>query len=344
VEFFKVIFYFVNKVLSFCSFILFVFEFWVIVWLLTGALVTNMIVERSGLRTMLRHLLINLVILFFAVDIFVRGDETDYQRGLQLIRSGQLEESVPFFQKALRAEPDNDELQKEFNELRQIVKLRQTLPTEKNAVQWNIGAECLRRYYAQHHVVSEHLKLVLEIHYRVGTISRAIDVIDAFLKEEQYQEALDFVLSQKQPEQILPLRIEKARIYYEAGEKDQAQKIVRSIPFEELNSPESLFRLARIQSRTLQYASAIRSLKRCFELTPSNILPLIKKEAEKCVEFRPILSSSEFVEVMSTRSLVFSNEMNCAKKWTITSSFGEPPQHFQKILQGEIDFNDWRLH
>jgi tetratricopeptide (TPR) repeat protein len=293
---------------------------------------------------MLRYLLIDLVILILAVDISVYGDETDYHRGLQFIRSGQLEESIPFFQKTLRIEPNNAELQKELNELRQIIKLRQDLPKEKNAIQWSIGAERLRRYYVRHHVVSEHLNLVLEVHRRVGSVSHAIDVIDAFLMAEQYQEALDFTLSQKQPEQLLPLQIEKARIYYEAGEKEHARKIVRLIPFEKLNSPESLFRLARIQSRTSQYASAVKSLKRCFELTPPNILPLIKKEAEKSSEFQPILSSSEFVEAMSTRSLVPSNDMDCAKKWTITSSFDERPQYSQNIIQGEINFNDWRLH
>jgi tetratricopeptide (TPR) repeat protein len=293
---------------------------------------------------MLRHLFIDLVVLSFAVDIFVRGDETDYQHGLQLIRSGQLEESVLFFQKALRVEPDNDELQKEFNELRQIVKLRQKLPKEKNAIQWSIDAERLRRYYVKYRVVSEHLHLVLEIHRRIGSISHAIDVIDAFLMAEQYQEALDFTLSQKQPQQIFPLQIEKARIYYEAGEKEYARKIVRSIPLEKLNSPESLFRLAQIQSRTLQYASAIKSLKRCFELTPPNILPLIRKEAEKCAEFQSILSSSEFIEVLATRSLIPTNDVNCAKKWSGTFAFDELPQYPQNILQGEINFNDWRLY
>ncbi|MDR2705989.1 MAG: hypothetical protein LBC02_09450 [Planctomycetaceae bacterium] len=295
---------------------------------------------------MLRDLLIYLVIpiLILTVDIFVYGGETDYQQGLQLIQSGQLEKSVSFFQKALRGEPDNAELQKEFDELRQVIKLRRELPKEKNAIQWSIGAERLRRYYVKYHVVSDHLNLVLEVHRRVNTISHAIDVIDAFLMAEQYQEALDFTLSQKQPEQVLPLQIEKARIYYEAGEKEQARKIIRSISFEKLNSPESLFRLARIQSLTSQYASAVRSLRRCFELTPPNILPLIKKEAEKSSEFQSILSSSEFVEVMATRSLVPSNDMDCAKKWSVTSSFGERPQYSQNVFQGEINFNDWRLH
>jgi tetratricopeptide (TPR) repeat protein len=288
--------------------------------------------------------LIYLGIFVFVVDIAVCEERADYQHGLQLIQSGQLEESILFFQKAIRIEPDNIELQKEFNHLRQIIKLRRELPTEKNIIQWSIGAERLRRYYIKYHVISDHLDLVLEIHRRIGTISHAIDVIDAFLLAEQYQEALDFVLSQKQPEQIFPLQIEKARIYYEAGEKEHARKIIRSIPLEKLNSPESLFRLARVQAMTLQYASAVKSLKRCFELTPPNILPLIKKEAEKCSEFESILSSSEFTEAMATRSLIPSNDMDCAKKWIGNSSFDERPQSPKNMVIGEINFNDWRLH
>ncbi|MDR3199472.1 MAG: hypothetical protein LBU34_16505 [Planctomycetaceae bacterium] len=293
---------------------------------------------------MFRYSLVYFGIFVFAVDISVCDEGTDYQHGLQLIQSGQLEESVPFFQKALRIEPDNLELQKEFNNLRQIIKLRRELPMEKNVIQWGIGAERLRRYYVKYHVVSEHLALVLEVHRRAGTIAHAIDVVDAFLTAEQYQEALDFILSQKQPEQILPLQIEQARVYFEAGDKERARKIVRSIPFEKLDSPESLFRLARAQSMTLQHASAVKSLKRCFELTPSNILPLIKKEAEKCSEFEPILSSSEFRAVMGTQSQVPSNEMDCAKKWVGTSSLNERPKNSINIFKGEIDFNDWRLH
>ncbi|MDR1962904.1 MAG: hypothetical protein LBQ50_03900 [Planctomycetaceae bacterium] len=293
---------------------------------------------------MYRHLSIYLVVLVYVVDISIFADETDYQRGIRFIRSGQLEESVLFFQKAIRSEPDNTEIQKELNHLRQMVKLRQELSQEKNAIQWSIRAERLRRYYIQYRAVSAYLELVLEIHRRVNTVSHAIDVIDAFLMAEQYQDALDFVLSQKQPEQILPLQIEKARIYYEAGEKEQARKIVRSISIDKLTSPESLFRLARLQSSTLQYASTVKTLRRCFELTPPNILPLIKKEAERCSEFEPILSSSEFIDVMTTRSLVSSGDMDCAKKWTVTSSFKEQPQSFQNMIKGEINFNDWRLH
>ncbi|MDR0338219.1 MAG: hypothetical protein LBI18_14145 [Planctomycetaceae bacterium] len=308
--------------------------------------------------------LIYFVMLIFAVavNISIGNERADQHRELQIaqsgqisvsslpeltlqfIQAGQLEESIPSFQEALRIEPNNSELQKEFNTLRQIIKLRRELPKEKNATQWSIGAEYLRRYYLKHQVVSEHLNLALEIHRRVGTVSRAIDVIDAFLMAEQYQEALDFTLSQKQPDQILPLQIEKARIYYQAGEKEHARKIVRSIPFEKLTSPESLFRLARIQSMTLQYASTVRSLRRCFELTPPNILPLIKKEAEKCVEFKPILSSSEFTEVMATRSQIPPNDMDCAKKWVASSSLEERPHYFQNMVKGEINFNDWRLH
>jgi tetratricopeptide (TPR) repeat protein len=295
---------------------------------------------------MFHYFLIYFVILacIFTVNISVCDEGTDYHRGLKLIEAGQLEESVLFFQKAIRVEPDNIELQKEFNTLRQIIKLRLELPAEKNAIQWSIGAERLRRYYTKYHVVSEHLNLVLEVHRRVGTISNAIDVIDAFLTAEQYQEALDFTLSQKQPDQVIPLQIEKARIYYRAGEKEHARKIVRSIPLEQLTSPESLFRLARVQSMTLQHASAVKSLKRCFELTPPNILPLIKKEAEKCSDFEPLLSSSEFSEAMAIRSRIPSNDLDCAKKWAGGASLDERQQFSQNMFKGEINFNDWRLH
>ncbi|MDR2757545.1 MAG: hypothetical protein LBC20_17795 [Planctomycetaceae bacterium] len=293
---------------------------------------------------MFRNLLIYLGIFAFTVDISVGDERTDYQHGLQLIQFGQLEESILFFQKAIRIEPDNIELQKELNNIRQMIKLRGELPLEKNAIQWNIGAERLRRYYIKYHVISDHLDLALEIHRRVGTVSCAIDVVDAFLMAEQYQEALDFIVSQKKTEQILPLQIEKARIYFMAGDKEQARKIIRSIPFEKLNSPESLFRLARVQSMTLQHASAVKSLRRCFELTPPNILPLIKKEAKKCPEFESIFSSSEFMEVLKTRSLISSNDMDCAKKWIGNSLLNEQPQSPKNIIIGEINFNDWRLH
>jgi tetratricopeptide (TPR) repeat protein len=294
---------------------------------------------------MFRNLLIHLGIFVFIVEISVCDEGTDYQRGLQLIQSGQLDESVLFFQKAIRIEPDNLELQKEFNNLRQIIKIRRELPTEKNAVQWSIRAERLRRFYIEYRVVSEHLKLVLEVHRRAETLAHAIDVIDAFLMAEQYQAALDFLLSQKQPDQILPLQVEKARIYYKAGEKDHARKIVRSIPSDQLNSSETLFRLARVQSLTLQHASAVKTLKRCFELTPSLILPSIKKDAEKCPEFVSILNSAEFLEVMGTHSLIPSDEMKCSQKWIEASSTSDEHQRSpQNIIIGEINFNDWRIY
>jgi tetratricopeptide (TPR) repeat protein len=300
---------------------------------------------------MYRYLLICLVLQTLVIDIAVYSSETDYHRGLRLIQTGQLEDAVSLFQNALRREPSNLQFQKELTSLRQIVKFRQELPNEKNAVRWSIKAEHLRRYYVQHQVVWDHLHLVLEVHRRVGSLAHAINVIDAFLMVEQYQKALDFARAQKQPDQILPLQIEQARIYYKAGEKNYACKIVRSISSEKLYSPDSLFRLARIQAQTAQYASLIKTLKRCFELTPPNILPLLKKEVEKCPEFQPIHAASEFIDVLNTRSLILSNDLSCAQKWLTTSScseYGHPQTSktilSQPILQGKIDVNDWKVY
>jgi hypothetical protein len=106
--------------------------------------------------------------------------------------------------------------------------------------------------------------------------------------------------------------------------------------------PDILLRLSRLQALTKQYASSIKTLKRCFELTPPNILPLVKKEAEKFAEFEPILSSSEFAGVMATKSTLHTIDMECAKKW-IGISFEQHPKYSREMTKDEINFEDWQL-
>jgi len=271
------------------------------------------------------------------------ADGTDDDRGRLCIEAGHLEEAVPLFQAVLRTEIKNSEFQKEFDALQLAVKLRKELPKEKNIIQWNINAECLRRYYLKYHVYSAHVDLTLEIYRRNETNMNAVNVIDAFIRAKRYQEALDFANFQKRADLVLPLRIEKAYIYCAAGQPEQARQIVRSILIDKLNSPDTLLRLAKIQSVTHQYASAVKSLKRSFELTPSNILPTIKREVKEYSEFKPILSSSEFAEVMATRSVLPSGNMECAKKW-VGTVIDERPKYLRNVSKGNINFDDWRLY
>jgi tetratricopeptide (TPR) repeat protein len=304
----------------------------------------------NGLLQQRTGVFLNLIILIYWAGNPASAQETDYEQGVRLIQIGHLEEAVPFLRRSLPIGIDEGgKLHNEYRALLKAVGLRKELfskhETGKNTPywNWNAKAEQLRQYYLENHLYSENITLSLEIYRRTKTIVDAFSVVDAFLDTGQFQEALYFVNLQKRSDFAVVFQIEKARIFCKANQSEQARQIIRTISADKLDSPDILLRLARVQGSTRQYASAVKSLRRCFVLTPPDVLPQIKKEVEKSAEFQPILSSSEFTAVMSTKSTLAPNEMKCAQKW-IGTTFDERLKYSQVTKEDGIKFDDWKLY
>lgn len=268
--------------------------------------------------------------------------ETGVDRGRQLLRAGDFHGALDALRQELRLDFDNIELKREFEVLQKIIRMREELENEENAIRWNILSERILRFYRQNGIHQPHIDLALDIHRRHRSTKHAVYVIGAFVQAERFQEAIDFVNSLEQAASNPVLRIEKACIFIAAGYKEKARSIARSISAQTLDSPDDLLRLARLQAATQLHATSVKTLVRCFEQTPPTILSKVKREASSYPEFAELLSSSEFVAAMSTRSQISLDDPACAKKW-IGATIDERPWYIRSLSRREINYDDWQL-
>lgn len=284
-----------------------------------------------------------LIAVFCLLD-FVSAEErkTGFVEIRQCLREADFDGALSVFRKELRHDFDNEQLKKEYETLKTILRLRKNLENEENAVRWSNVAERLRQYYRRHEIYSELIDLTREWYRRGKTPAHAAHVIESYLLAGEYQNALDFVDSLENADSNPVLQIEKACIFFAAGEKERARKIARSIQADSINAPEVLLRLARLQASTQLHATSVKTLTRCFEQTPPNILKKVKKEAAECQEFAPLLSSSEFTAAMATQSRIFRDDPACSRKW-IGVAIDERPWYIRSVPNREINYDDWQV-
>lgn len=298
---------------------------------------------------MLIHLKNRTILFFFVLCFFgfslrsgFAQNETGVDLGRRLLQEGDFQGALDAYRKELRLAFDNAELKQEFEVLQKVIRMREDLKNEENAIRWSILSDRLRRFYQQNDIHQPHIDLALELHRKHRSTKHAAYVIGAYVQAERYQEAVDFANSLERAASDPVIQIEKACIFIAAGYREKARTIARSISAKSLESPDDLLRLARLQAATQLHATAVKTLVRCFEQTPPTILAKVKKEASGYPEFAELLSASEFVAAMSTRSRISADDPACAKKW-IGATIDERPWYIRNLSRREINYDDWRL-
>lgn len=284
-----------------------------------------------------------LVACFCLAEKHAEGEEeTEFAEIRECLRAADFDGAQNAFRKELRHHFDNEQLKKGYEELKTVLRLRENLKIEENAIRWSNLAGRLREYYRRHEIHSELIALSREVYRRSKADANAARVVEAYIIAGKYQSALDFVNSLEKADSNPVIQIEKACIFLAAGEKEKARKHARTIQADSMNAPEDLLRLARLQASTQLHATSVKTLVRCFERTPPNILARVKKEAAECPEFEPLLSSSEFTAAMATQSMISRDDPACSRKW-IGLTIDERPWYIRAASNREINYDDWRI-
>jgi hypothetical protein len=268
-------------------------------------------------------------------------DQNPYEASIKLIKLGDINGASRVFQKSVPGDWSD-----ELEQLIRIVELRENLDREKTAIRWSILADELQDYFVSHRMWDGAVSIAKARFLRSRAVRHALDVIDLYSQAEQFDQALWYIsyLEQKffgDVESCAAIEVTKVKVYLAQGLQEHARLAVRQIKMCRIDSPETLLQLAKLQSATRQYASAVKTLVRCFELTPPSILPAYKVEAGSSEEFKPIMASSEFVAAMGTKSTVTDNCPACAKKWDSIAII-EKRQTTNYVMDG-INTDDWRI-
>ncbi len=293
-------------------------------------------------------------VLFFIACLFLivpeqgRSDEASdpgraaYQEAQQRIKAGDFDGAVQSLQLALRHDFVNKTYTTELKSLREIIRMREDFAREEDSLRWNLLALHLRTFYQQNGITSELVDISLQIFDRTKLTWDAVCVINAMILAEQFDDALDFAASVDEKDANPSIQISKGFVLYSAERLPEARKLARSIAMEELLTSDDLLRLARLQAATELHASAVRTLVRCFELTPVGTLENRKERVVKLPEFEPLLTSSEFAEALTTRSKQASIDRACSQKW-VGVVFDQRPKYVRELSKGPIKPDDWKI-
>lgn len=264
----------------------------------------------------------------------------EHAKAHQLLREADFDGALNAFQLALRTDFNNKKLIREFETLRQMIKLREELNNGLSALRWKLVSERLRKYYMDNSICRENIELSLKMYNRSHSAVHAGYVVEAFIQAKSFREALFFLETLDENDPLF--RIDRASVYLAMDDISKARHLVRSLSANHFCSSEELLRLARIQAATGLHATAVKTLKACFRQTPKSLLAKTKQIATSCPEFEPILASSEFGEALTTRSEISPNDPPCAKKW-IGVTIDESPNYLRHYTTKEINFSEWRV-
>ena len=268
--------------------------------------------------------------------------ERAYADSRRLLSVGDFDGAVKSLQLALRHDFLNTKYSGDLRALQNIVKIRKECAQEKDFLRWNVLARQLRAYYQKNRVRNELVDISLQIFDHTKLTWDAVCVINAMILAERFDDALDFAEAIDEQEANPSIQISKGYVLYAANRNVEARKLARSISLDNLQTPDDLLRLARLQAATELPASSVKTLTRCFELTPLGRLPELKEYIVKLPEFEPLLSSPEFAKAMTTQSGQTNIDRNCSIRW-INVQFDQRPKYIRDLSKGPINPDDWKI-
>ena len=268
--------------------------------------------------------------------------ECAYAEARCRLSSGDFEGGVKSLHVALRYDSLSAKYNNELRSVQGIVKLREEFAQERDSLRWNILARQLRVYYQKNGIWGEMVDICLQIFDRSKLTWDAVCVVEAMILAERFDEALDFTALIDAKGTNPSIQIARGYVLCAANRNLEARKLVRSISMDGLNTSDDLFRLARLQAETGLCASSVKTLTRCFELTPLGQLPELKKFVVQLAEFEPLLTSSEFAAALTTQSKLASIDRSCSLKWVGTVS-DQRPKYIRDLSKGPINPDDWKI-
>lgn len=250
------------------------------------------------------------VIALFGVWMAVAGSiqagpaDESFATGNSLVAEGKLDEALKAYATAARADAANESYRQKFTLLRQVIELKRRLPVEKNAERWGQMAMSLYGFYAENGLLADALAIACQMHARQGDSDSAAMVAETALMMKKPNIAAE-TLSKLDAAKHSPVsRALLGIALAQQGKKDEAKRAAAALRILADDGPAALYAAARLQAVTGDSATALATLKTCFESVLPSRLDEFKQHAKECGEFASVAKSADFAAVLKTESKV----------------------------------------
>jgi len=209
------------------------------------------------------------------------------------------------FKAAAKSDRENAEYTQDYAVLRQIMRLRESLPKEQDAERWFQGAAALTAFYHQHGLYAESLSLDEERYRRDPSTESAILLARTQLALGSNSLAAASLGALPKEHQTVQARVLLGLALARDGRTDEAKLLAADPGKVEADAgAQSFYELACVWALVARPQEALRSLTRSIELTPPSQVDDLKGRIKRCPDLQALSQTSEFAEVMKTASKV----------------------------------------
>jgi len=228
-----------------------------------------------------------------------------FQQGQELLKEGEFDRALSAFKSAARADRSDARFGQEYALLRQVIRLRGDLPTEKDPVRWMNGASALHTYYHEHQLYWESLLLDAERFRRDASAESAVLLARTQLALGMHSGTVELLGSLPETSHTAHTKALRALALSRVDNLDEAKKVVEGISGDDApNTPEYFLDLARAQALVGGRDAALAAIKRALELTPPSRLEEQRKDVTKSQEFQALAGTPQFADALRTESTI----------------------------------------
>jgi len=228
-----------------------------------------------------------------------------YTEGQTRLAAADFDGALTAFKAAAKGDRENAEFSQAYAVLRQIMRLRESLPKEKDPERWMQGAAALCTYYHVHGLYAESLPLDEERYRRDATTDSAILLARTHLALGGNSQASGLLDVLPKEQQTGPVRVLRGLALAREGRIDEA-KLLSVDPGkvgDDIGS-QSFYESACLWALVQRPQESLRSLTRSLELTPPSQLDDFKERIVRCPDLLALSKTADFTEVMKTPSKV----------------------------------------
>jgi thioredoxin-like negative regulator of GroEL len=248
------------------------------------------------------------------VPALVHGGETAtdaFASGRALLTHAKFDEALQAFRTAATTDADNAEYQQTYTMLRQIIRLRGQIETERAPDRWLSMARALRTFYHDYRIYSESLLLDRRIHERRLAPDSAELLAETLLALGRDSEAAELLSGLPKDATTPRTHVLYALALARQGHLDDAKAVARKVTVDKDAHPRFLYELACLHALTGDTRESLSALTRSFERTPPSRLDSFKTEVAGCSDLTGLVGTTGFASVLETQSKV--KESSCSK-------------------------------
>jgi len=230
--------------------------------------------------------------------------EDVFRAGEARLASGDLQGALQQFAKAVRADQTNQDYRQHYAMVRQVLMMRDSLPKEKDAAQWEYMARALHTFYIGNGLYADALAIDQQMHAKLNPASSALLLAETQLAMNKPAEAAAVLGGLPAERHDSTTRAIHGLALARQGKMAEAKRVAQSVQLASDAGPGAIYAVARCNAAVGNLDPACRMRVRCFESSPPSRLEGFKQHAKTSPEFAALTSHAGFAAALQTGSKV----------------------------------------